>query len=331
MTSEEFADVTLVTDDRKQFRAHRNILSAFSPVFKNILQIDINSPNSVIYLNGIQCSEIESILQFIYLGEARFYEERMSEFLSVSKCLKIKELEAGIEFNADAQTPEKNNKQGSNVAVVKETLHPPKINEDNADTVISEDHVLSAEEEGSNKVNQRKQNIVSNNKETKLQCKECKREFKSYQALMFHVKSIHEGVKYACNHCDHLATTPSNLTAHIKSKHVGVKYACIECDQKFSQKAHLRTHIQSIHKCVKYACDQCDKKFTRQDRLITHIQSIHEGIMYACNQCDQQYTEQRSLTLHIENKHEGVKYACNQCDYKLGSINGLRYHIRTKH
>ena len=28
MTSSEFADVTLVTDDKKQVRAHRNILSA---------------------------------------------------------------------------------------------------------------------------------------------------------------------------------------------------------------------------------------------------------------------------------------------------------------
>ena len=62
MTSEEFADVTLVTDDKKQFKAHRNILSACSPVFKNILQIDKNSPNSVIYLRGVQHSEIESIM-----------------------------------------------------------------------------------------------------------------------------------------------------------------------------------------------------------------------------------------------------------------------------
>ena len=40
MTSSEFADVTLVTDDKKQIRAHRNILSACSPVFKKILQVE---------------------------------------------------------------------------------------------------------------------------------------------------------------------------------------------------------------------------------------------------------------------------------------------------
>ena len=64
MISSEFSDVTLVTDDKQQIKAHRNILSACSPHFKKILQLDSNA-NPVIYLRGIQHSEIESIMQFI--------------------------------------------------------------------------------------------------------------------------------------------------------------------------------------------------------------------------------------------------------------------------
>ena len=64
ISDDSFADVTLITDDRKQIKAHRNILSACSSVFKEILQINNNNP--VIYLRGIQHSEMESILQFIY-------------------------------------------------------------------------------------------------------------------------------------------------------------------------------------------------------------------------------------------------------------------------
>ena len=51
--------------------------------------MEITHSHPVIYLRGIQYSKIESILQFIYLGEAKFYEERMNEFLSVSKSLEI--------------------------------------------------------------------------------------------------------------------------------------------------------------------------------------------------------------------------------------------------
>ena len=46
MLSSEFTDVTLVTDDKRQIRAHRNILSAASPVFKSILQIDSKNASS---------------------------------------------------------------------------------------------------------------------------------------------------------------------------------------------------------------------------------------------------------------------------------------------
>ena len=37
-SDDSFADVTLVTDDKKQIKAHRNILSACSSVFKDILK-----------------------------------------------------------------------------------------------------------------------------------------------------------------------------------------------------------------------------------------------------------------------------------------------------
>ena len=58
MTSSGFADVTLVTDDKQEIRAHRNIISACSPVFKNILQFDSSNNNPIIYLRGIQYSEM---------------------------------------------------------------------------------------------------------------------------------------------------------------------------------------------------------------------------------------------------------------------------------
>jgi len=84
-SDDSFADVTLVTDDNKQMKAHRNILSACSSVFKDILQINTNNNHPVIYLRGIQHSEMQSILQFIYLGEAKLNSKRMNEFLTVAK------------------------------------------------------------------------------------------------------------------------------------------------------------------------------------------------------------------------------------------------------
>ena len=66
-----FSDVTLVSDDKIPFFAHKYVLSASSPVFKTVL-LNKSQSNPLIYLRGVIHQELESILQFIYLGEASF-------------------------------------------------------------------------------------------------------------------------------------------------------------------------------------------------------------------------------------------------------------------
>ena len=101
---DSFADVTLITDDKNQLKAHRNILSACSSVFKEILEINPNNNHPVIYLRGIQHSEMEPILQFIYLGKARYDGERMNELFEVAKTLDIRDLAKGIEDSTQFKT-----------------------------------------------------------------------------------------------------------------------------------------------------------------------------------------------------------------------------------
>ena len=307
MLSSEFADVTLVTDDKQQIRAHRNILSACSPVFKSILQIDSNKANPVIYLRGIQHSEMESILQFIYLGEAKFDEERMNEFLMVSKNLEIKELSTGIEMNGFIQiTPSHELPHvGNRKTLLK--LDQTSSNEETTEhdnNLVDED--LEIDEDTlktqiipkiSNKSTKRIQ------RDSKFRCQDCESIFNSKQAIWYHTKSKHEGVKYTCNQCDQQFTHQSSLTTHIQSIHEGVKCACNLCDQQFTLQSSLTAHIQSIHEGVKYACNQCDYQATQQSHLTRHIQAIHDGVKYACNQCDQQFTQQSNLTKHRRSKH----------------------------
>ena len=53
MKSQVLTDVTLVCDDKTQFKAHKVVLSACSSVFKSIIN-DFPHNNQVIYLRGIQ-------------------------------------------------------------------------------------------------------------------------------------------------------------------------------------------------------------------------------------------------------------------------------------
>ena len=265
MTSTEFADVTLVTDDKQQIRAHRNILSACSPVFKSILQIDCKNANPVIYLRGIQHSEMESIMQFIYLGESRFSEDRMGEFLLVSKNLEIKELSNGMIMNNQTVSNEIKDEHG-------EVFLKP-FNED-----IENDIQTIPPKSIRSKIRQGTTGVVS--EDAKFKCQDCEKVFNSNNALWYHTKSKHEGLKYACNQCDFQATQKCNLTAHIQSKHKNFKYACNQCDYQAVYQKHLTQHIESVHEGIKikYACNQCDYQATTQSNLTQHIQSKHEGV-----------------------------------------------------
>ena len=53
MKSNELTEVTLICDDKNQFKAHKIVLSACSSVFKSIIN-DLPQNSSVIYLRGIQ-------------------------------------------------------------------------------------------------------------------------------------------------------------------------------------------------------------------------------------------------------------------------------------
>ena len=233
MMNEDFSDVTLVTEDKKQIKANVNILSACSPVFKDILKKEKNS-SQIIYLRGIQYSEIESILKYIYLGEATFYEERMNEFIAVAKSLEIKELcNTVTETNDEAEEPPSTTNQ--------ETFSEAKVEQ----TVISDQRSQQTQQES-----------IGIFKYAEYECDKYHKTYSKRTGLYTDKQSAHEGVGYACYQCDYQATTQSRLKTHIQSKHEGIKYACDQCDYQATRQSNLKIHTQSKHEGIKYACDQ---------------------------------------------------------------------------
>ena len=59
---DDFTDVTLATADDQQLKAHKVILSSSSPFFKKIFKKNTHK-NPLIYLKGIHCNELESIMK----------------------------------------------------------------------------------------------------------------------------------------------------------------------------------------------------------------------------------------------------------------------------
>ena len=200
-SSRSFADVTLICDGMKKIKAHKNILSACSLVLKDIFETEL-SHNSIIYLRGIDHTIMESIVQFIYLGEVSLHEDSIKELLSVAKDLQIKQLceakviedkSVQISCTRDEETFEIQLKQEENSLGYSDLLQDSKTN-------------FSEQSYGE-----------KSNKE--YQCPSCSYKSNRSANVKQHIKSRHEGMKYPCKHCDRELNSPSGLRTHLKSQH----------------------------------------------------------------------------------------------------------------
>ena len=288
MKSNELTDVTLVCDDKRKFKAHKIVLSACSSVFKSIVN-DLPQNSSVIYLKGIKHQEMESILEFMYLGVATFYQERLNEFLNVANNLEIKEISNIVEFHDKNVSNEEPEYPENEEATEDVELQTNSESERNASSVKSVKIMDPSQ--------------IKRTSEGNFHCDHCERKFTTKSNLTRHIQSIHEGVMYPCNQCDFKGTLKNTLTLHIKSKHEGVMYGCSQCDYEASNQSNLTVHIKSKHEGVKYACNQCDYQATEKGKLRVHIQSKHEGMKYSCIHCDKQYYDSSTLRRHFNSKH----------------------------
>ena len=87
----DFTNVTLACEDKKQFQAHKLVLSAPSPFFKEILKNN-KHPQPLIYLKGMKAETLESVIDFLYRGEVNIYQQDLNDFLAVADELKFKGL-----------------------------------------------------------------------------------------------------------------------------------------------------------------------------------------------------------------------------------------------
>ena len=85
------ADVTLICDDKVKFVAHKILLTSCSNLFKYILTGSTHA-NPLLYLTGVSSVNLSFILDHIYYGEVKLFQEQLDCFLESAKKLEIEGL-----------------------------------------------------------------------------------------------------------------------------------------------------------------------------------------------------------------------------------------------
>jgi len=118
----DFFDVTLACDD-SQVEAHKVILAACSPWFRNILKRNPHQ-HPLLYLKGVKYKELVCVLNFMYQGEVNVAQEELNSFLSVAEELRVKGLTQGNNSTSDSK-PKSEQKPAQSRSIPTE-LPPPK-------------------------------------------------------------------------------------------------------------------------------------------------------------------------------------------------------------
>ena len=241
---EAFSDVTLVSEDGMQARAHKLVLGSSSKFFRNTF---LRNPHQqpLIFLKGVEFKNLEGILEFIYLGETSIEEKDLDSFISLSRSLEIKGLE-----------------------------DPEDLMKENSQTVYEVKDVMNDEQvlEG---ITQESSSIKDDDQD----CQDKKKvEKPSDDPNINRVKSFFDGKKkskYTCNLCDYESNQIGNVKVHIDAKHEMKKFGCSECEKECNSVSSLLYHKKSKHDGFRITCTFCDSKFTSPQGLKIHLSNIH--------------------------------------------------------
>ena len=92
----DFADVTLACEDGNQMEAHKVILAASSPFFRNLLKRNTHN-HPLIYMRGVKSEDLSALITFLYSGEVFVKQENVEAFLLFADELQVQGL-AGLNY-----------------------------------------------------------------------------------------------------------------------------------------------------------------------------------------------------------------------------------------
>ena len=219
LVSNQFADVTLVSNDLKKIRAHRIVLSACSSVLREILQGHQES-NPVIFLRGVQHQDLESLLQFIYTAEASVSEDRIVEFLRVAKDLDIKDIAENVDLDHESSNDDGQEKDAAQEKLNERRIKKPqrKIPTPNS-TTVKAGQCDKSEAVSPSSVSLHQQGRSGHQQQAQFTCDP--RDYKTplQNNLKRHIETVHDEFKYPCDQCEYRASLKTDLKRHIKFQH----------------------------------------------------------------------------------------------------------------
>ena len=211
-------DVTLVSSDQKQVSAHRLVLSACSDFFKTIFNSNIHS-HPLLYLDGVDSTEISQMLDYIYQGEVQIYQETLDRFLEIAQKFQLDGLMAEADSNETLDMP-KEEESWNDLRNKENTINPfeninneakkPKVTRERSMTIAKNESFEASISE----VHEKFQELVVQGEDKMFTCTVCNKVMSHKASMRRHIETHLTGLSYDCPTCGKTFRSSMMLTKH---------------------------------------------------------------------------------------------------------------------
>ena len=215
---QELTDVTLACDGY-QIGVHKTVISASSLFFRDVIK-NSKHQNLFIFLKGVSKETLDSILQFVYIGETTVQSENLERLVEVANELKVIGL-MEEDLNNDFLKNNKGKKKVRNVHVTKEKQdniengkQEREVTPKNEDVNFERVKVEEISEKLTNEVNKRLVTKKDENDRVIHMCTVCEKEGRKKDKMRLHIETHLEGFNHKCKYCDVVKKTTATIQFH---------------------------------------------------------------------------------------------------------------------
>ncbi|XP_023331613.1 transcription factor GAGA isoform X4 [Eurytemora carolleeae] len=278
----EFFDITLACEDN-QIQAHKVILSACSPFFRNMLKVNPHQ-HPLIYLRGMKFADLESVLNFMYYGEVNVAQDELNSFLAVAEDLRVK----GLTQNKNGESvPDPKPRTPPVKTHIPDRDPPPPAKRprptpqaalpppSNPDDDIQEVVPVKSEPKDSVPILPSPSGYHS---QALVQQDEYDERYDEYDQDgyddQYLGEGLHQDTEKGCSKED-----SSDLSQYILSDPETKKHRCLLCSFITNRPAKVRYHLEAIHFKGEYSytCPECGKTFQGRNALSCHMSQSHSS------------------------------------------------------
>ena len=307
----DFFDVRIACYDEKNsiktIPAHKVVLSACSPFFKDLLralnedqqQAGIqNKP--LIFLKGISYHQIQAMLDFMYTGQTKVRETELDTFLAAAEELQVKGLinSNNGPFSSSSETnnllvPDKkrrhslepfSSKKSSNSVTKKSKLKTNSIPVGNEPMMVKTKNVIPIEDFAD----------LYNN-------------YQDHASGDLDTTCDNVGSFQDANGGADSFSTENNVAYEFKPNEVRQYFLKLNQDERNQKLGVMVTPLMNTRP-IKWKCKFCHQSFALKSSAMDHFEAIHLQLLsHECQFCNRLFTSANQVQVHIQDHHRTIR------------------------